>query len=129
MKRCTRCPNVTDAIDSHHIVPVAYGGKKDGDQVDICGNCHKTVHLCIENPEMPTPPNLRDLIIVGRLAKQWHAEGRLVAKDRRPSLTVALSDRDELLLAEVQRIFNTRGRAATLLAALRFAATHGRRVR
>jgi len=126
--RCRRCP-ATTTIESHHVVPIAYGGKRDGQQILICSNCHTSVHKHIENPELRPPPNLIDLIRVGREAKRRFLAGELEARDRRPTLVVPMTPADEEALALCKRLFNTNSRAETMLVALRFAAQNARKVR
>jgi hypothetical protein len=130
MLKCEACPNVTVAIEGHHVVPLSYGGKDNGLKVPICGNCHTTIHNCIENPELIPPRHLQKYVDVGRLAKARFQAGELEARDRRATTIVDTNDPQVLAdLEHVRRLFNTKSRSATLLAALRFAATHAGRVK
>lgn len=126
-RKCSTCPTVTPAIEEHHVVPLCYGGKINGRTVTICGNCHTTVHRCIENPKLMPPPNLWRIVMVGRRAKELFNAGMLDARDRRPTLLVAMDDEHERYLSIAQTMFNTKSRSATMLAALRFAVLKGRR--
>jgi hypothetical protein len=40
---CGICPNITDSVNNHHVIPQAAGGT-DGPTIDICANCHDAVH-------------------------------------------------------------------------------------
>lgn len=127
-KKCAACPVVTNAIEEHHVVPLSYGGKQSGRTVAICGNCHTVVHRCIENVSIPVPRSLARVVAVGRRAKEMFEQGKLEARDRRPTLLVAMDSEHEAYLAQCQTMFNTKSRSATVLAALRFASAYGRRV-
>jgi hypothetical protein len=41
--KCWVCLNLRP-VDSHHVVPLEYGGKKQGTQVMLCESCHGTLH-------------------------------------------------------------------------------------
>lgn len=127
-KQCASCPVITNAIEDHHVVPLSYGGKLTGQTVPICGNCHTTVHRCIEDPALEPPRILRRVVAVGRRAKELFEQGMLEARDRRPTLLVAMDDEHEAHLATCKILFNTKSRGATVLAALRYSSTHGKRV-
>lgn len=129
MAKCARCPNLTDSIESHHVVPLQYGGKQRGQQILICGNCHTDVHRFIEDDKLRPPPHLKDLVTVGREAKRRFGLGMLEARDRRPSLVVALTSNDEKILEQCSMLFNTKTKSATVLAALKFSAQYARRAR
>lgn len=129
VRKCATCPNITSSIEDHHVVPLCYGGKKNGLTVSICGNCHTTVHQCIENPTFQPPPSLQRIVVVGRRAKELYEKGLLEARDKRPSLLIPLSKEDEQLLIHLSKRFNVKSRSQTMLAALRFAATYAGRVR
>lgn len=55
-QRCIVCETVAEAVESHHVVPIQYGGPVDGVQVIVCGVCHSSLHytaeaLCAKNPK------------------------------------------------------------------------------
>src|ERR1700740_900273 len=106
--KCTTCPTVTESIHSHHVIPVAYGGKKNGLRVNLCGNCHNLVHKYIENLDDIPPPELTRLVEVGRLAKAQFMAGNLEARDRRPTLLIPLTVDDTKLLRFLSIKFNTK---------------------
>jgi hypothetical protein len=49
--RCPICkPDAPAApLEEHHIHPLAYGGKRDGKTVWLCGTHHSSIHLQAEN--------------------------------------------------------------------------------
>lgn len=122
------CGVVTRSIEQHHVVPLCYGGKQNGRKVIICGNCHTEVHRCIENLAATPPPYLARIVAVGRRAKQLYENNMLEARDRRPSTVVDLDDVSMRYLAMCAHMFNTKSKSATIRAALKFAATHARKV-
>jgi hypothetical protein len=129
MPKCTTCPAVTKN-EGHHVVPLNYGGRDDGLKIPICGNCHTEIHLHIENDKLVPPPNLAMYVEVGRRAKARFAMGELEARDRRASTLVNTNSPEiQAQLKYVAMMFNTKSREQTLLAALRFAATHAGRVK
>ena len=122
MPRCSACGVVTPVLDKHHVWPVQYGGRMDGEMVDICGNCHKTVHHYETNTSVP-PRHLTRLVAAVRYAKRMFEEGRTVALDKRSQGgVVKLKTDDAALLDAIAVKFNTRGRGATLSAAIRYTA-------
>lgn len=129
MRQCTTCPNFNNSVQGHHVVPLSYGGRRNGQLVDLCSNCHIEVHQGIENPDAPVRAELRRIVQVGRLAKERFLAGQLAAHDRRPTLLIPMTPDDERVLAALGQIFNTKGRAKTMLAAMRFAAANVRRVK
>jgi len=42
--KCWICHDTT-AVDAHHLVPLEYGGDKDGRQVNLCAKDHKVAHF------------------------------------------------------------------------------------
>ena len=46
--KCFVCNNLRP-VDSHHVVPLEYGGQKHGKQVFLCESCHGTLHKEAEN--------------------------------------------------------------------------------
>jgi hypothetical protein len=112
---------VAATLDSHHVVPLCYGGKKDGLQVRICGTCHKEIHH-YEVDQREPPLHLKRFVAVVREAKRAFESGLTVAKDSRRQLTAKLSEADEQLLDALAAKFNTRGRPATISVLIRYAA-------
>ena len=122
MPRCSACRVETPVLDKHHVWPVQYGGRMDGKMVDICGNCHKTVHHFEGKNDLP-PKHLVDLVAAVRYAKRMFEAGRTVALDKRSQGgTIKLSTDDAELLKALSIRFNTRSRAATISATIRYAA-------
>ena len=42
-ERCVICKCASTILHRHHVIPRCYGGR-DGAQVDMCGDCHTTLH-------------------------------------------------------------------------------------
>ncbi len=122
--RCEYCQILTHSLESHHLKPLCYGGKKSGAQVIICANCHTEIHKCIENPGRNIPEHLMYAVSVGRRIKLRYEKGQTVALDRRPSVAILLNEQDEKILEHVARLLNTKSKAETLLKALRYTALH-----
>lgn len=129
MPQCTTCPNNNNSVQGHHVFPLSYGGKKSGETANICSNCHILVHQCIENPELVPPPSMRQIVTKGRLAKRLHSEGKLEARDRRPTLLVATTKQDEEVLSYLKVVLNAKSRSETVIKALHFTARNIKRVR
>lgn len=45
--KCWIC-NEAEATESHHLYPIHLGGPTDGQQINICGNCHSFAHQSAE---------------------------------------------------------------------------------
>lgn len=55
-QQCVVCDTVAEAMESHHVVPIQYGGPVTGIQVIVCGVCHSSLHytaeaLCAKKPK------------------------------------------------------------------------------
>lgn len=46
--KCEVCGNETD-LEGHHIIPISYGGPKDGKLVNLCESCHFRIHKTAES--------------------------------------------------------------------------------
>lgn len=127
MRKCLLCPAITSSIEEHHLSPLSYGGKRKGETVLICANCHTEIHKCIEDPTRFIPPWLFAAVMKGRKAKDDFLAGKTVALDRRPSVAILLSNEDERVLAYLSKLFNTKSKSETLLKSMRYAALHASR--
>jgi hypothetical protein len=61
--KCYVCQGFEN-LDSHHITPIAYNGPKDGPQVMLCSNCHRSVHRAanwVYKPNLKIKRNVQDL--------------------------------------------------------------------
>ena len=47
--RCPICLNDEYVLEYHHIVPLSYGGLRDGKQIQLCTNCHLNIHRQAES--------------------------------------------------------------------------------
>jgi predicted HNH restriction endonuclease len=72
MPVCKYCGNTVFNLESHHIVPVSYGGK-NSPVVDLCADCHTNIHNGISGATVKNP-NLTYFISVGRKAKAKYAK-------------------------------------------------------
>lgn len=47
--RCCYVCNAPDEVDRHHVIPVEYGGPRNGKTVDLCTRHHRLVHRAAES--------------------------------------------------------------------------------
>jgi len=38
-----------DNLEAHHVIPICYGGDKDGLQINVCETCHANIHRTAES--------------------------------------------------------------------------------
>ena len=72
MNTCFVCQLVGEH-DSHHIMPIAYGGPKEGPQVWLCSICHRKIHLVANDVYKGKSKRLESFTPV-----QWERAGVLV---------------------------------------------------
>lgn len=114
-KKCPACGNAARILESHHIVPVCYGGRADGLQVSICNTCHRNIHSYEKTDETP-PAHLAKYVAVVREARRASLSGMTEALDSRRHVPVTLTPEQERIVDSLSRRFNVRGRAATIKA-------------
>lgn len=44
-------------LESHHVIPICYGGRVDGIQINICESCHHNIHMTAESIMAKTKKN------------------------------------------------------------------------
>lgn len=124
-KPCFICTN-SAILDTHHIVPVEYGGEECGRTVDICPSCHRQVHRCAElSYAAKTKPNgtgylpktvdvetvLRFNVIAGYIynAKMLHEQsGKSMADTARNMLQISLDKDTHTMLHELKHSMHLR---------------------
>ena len=88
MKKCPICLKHFSHLEQHHIIPVCYGGPKDGPLLNVCSTCHQHIHYQAENLVAKTVKrkhyfSVSDLerakpyITMVIMAKQHHTENKI----------------------------------------------------
>jgi hypothetical protein len=108
--KCYVCRD-TGPSQSHHLIPLEYGGPKDGPQIDICPRCHLVCHYEAEAvyktseylqldatyPDLKAYERAEEVInLIVRARLQFEDKG-VAAEDARRRVSFSCSS-DELLL-------------------------------
>lgn len=112
--KCWSCHNKRP-VESHHVHPLEYGGKKDGLQVPLCADCHNILHKEGEyfykngkfyelDSTIPYQPNgfgerIRQLIAALVKAKAAYVAGNVDAGEQRRITQISWDSDQELLMA------------------------------
>ena len=99
MKTCKACRITTVQTEFHHMIPLEYGGKYEGQTIELCGNCHNEIHRLAENPEVGSPPqHLETLVNLIVRSKELFHEGKLKAEDSRENMIRITEDDKKIIL-------------------------------
>lgn len=96
-------------LEEHHVIPICYGGPKDGKTIFICGDCHEAIHRTAESLSAKTvkPKNwfkstqalktarpYVQAIINAKLRKKEQVDPQYQDVPRRRLIVVELTDKE-----------------------------------
>lgn len=110
------------SVQDHHLLPVEYGGPKDGPQVKLCPTCHLTCHyeaeafyktgdfLNLHTAFQDKATLNRAMGIIKRIlhAKQQFEDSGKPAEDARRRINLSFSHEELLLVHEMKRVLKFR---------------------
>jgi len=118
--KCYVCEEMRP-VQSHHIIPVAYGGPKNGPQVDLCPSCHTVCHYEAEHYTQSGAFNMLGSVfsgaalkraseIVTRIAnaKLKHKTSGAVAEDARRGVHVHFSHDEMVMVKAMKRVMGAK---------------------